>query len=345
MSWSQATLPIKYGGIGIRASSSIALPAFLSSVYSTNALVNEILSISSSSDVTALYAAEARVAWSDACPGESIPTDACSQHNWDEPCVKQVHKLLLNNCNNDSDRARLLAVSAPESGHWLHALPSENIGTMLDPSTLRIVVGLRLGLEICAPHHCPCSRCVVDTMGRHGLSCIKSAGRLFRHASINDLVRRALVTAGVPASLEPCGLSRDDGKRPDGATLVPWALGRTLVWDATCVDTFAPSHIKKTSARAGAAAEEQQALKRRKYSSLLANHEFAALAVETMGPWSSDTSAFIKELSSRLVLASGDLRAGAYFAQRLSLAIQRGNAASVLGSMPNEGGLDDVFAL
>ncbi|CAH1637135.1 unnamed protein product [Spodoptera littoralis] len=56
---------------------------------------------------------------------------------------------------------------------------------------------------------------MVDHLGHHGLSCSRSAGRIARHASINDIIRRALVIAGVPAVLEPKGLARDDGKRPD----------------------------------------------------------------------------------------------------------------------------------
>ncbi|KAI8423271.1 hypothetical protein MSG28_014298 [Choristoneura fumiferana] len=99
------------------------------------------------------------------------------------------------------------------------------------------------------------------------------------------------------------------GKRPDGVTLVPWKLGRALVWDATCVDTFALSHIQATSSRAGAAADQAQLLKRRKYSSLLKDYEFAALAVETLGPWSADMKCFIKAFSSRLIDTSGDPRA------------------------------------
>ena len=35
----------------------------------------------------------------------------------------------------------------------------------------------------------------------------------------NDLIKRALGTAQVPAIREPQGLSRQDGKRPDGLTL------------------------------------------------------------------------------------------------------------------------------
>lgn len=168
---------------------------------------------------------------------------------------------------------------------------------------------------------------------------------MYRHGTINDLVRRSLATASVPSILEPAGMARDDGKRPDGVTLVPWKLGRALVWDATCVDTFAQSHIQATSLNAGAAADQAQILKRRKYSTLLKDYEFAALAVETLGPWSADTKTFIKALSSRLVDASGDPRAGVYLSQRIALAVQRGNAASVLGTLPQPAGLDGVFFL
>jgi hypothetical protein len=39
------------------------------------------------------------------------------------------------------------------------------------------------------------------------------------------------------STLEPNGLSRDDGKRTNGMTLVPWIKGQPLVWDVTIVDT------------------------------------------------------------------------------------------------------------
>ncbi|XP_063630746.1 zinc finger protein 570-like [Cydia splendana] len=102
----------------------------------------------------------------------------------------------------------------------------------------------------------------VDRLGHHGLSCQKSAGRFSRHASLNDIIRRSLATINVPALLESTGIIRDDGKRPDGVSLVPWSLGRMLVWNATCVDTLAPSHLQRTTVKAGGAAESAEILKR-----------------------------------------------------------------------------------
>ena len=47
------------------------------------------------------------------------------------------------------------------------------------------------------------------------------------------------------------GLYRSDGKRPDGATIVPRKGGKVLVWDATCPDTLAQSHTSLAAAILG----------------------------------------------------------------------------------------------
>ncbi|KAJ8709874.1 hypothetical protein PYW08_000071 [Mythimna loreyi] len=213
---------------------------------------------------------------------------------------------------------------------------------MLSDTTFRIATCLRLGAPSGAPHRCQCGE-VVDRLGHHGLSCSRSAGRIARHASINDIIRRALVTAGVPAVLEPNGLARDDGKRPDGMTIMPWKLGRPLVWDATCVDTLAPSHLLSTAGCAGAAAASAENLKRRKYNNLIGSYMFEPFGVETLGPWGPSAHRVVRDISKHLVDSSRDQRAGLYFCQRISIAIQRGNAASVLGTFPIDIDVDEFF--
>ncbi|CAH2232477.1 jg19410 [Pararge aegeria aegeria] len=143
--------------------------------------------------------------------------------------------------------------------------------------------------------------------------------------------------------LEPIGLARSDGKRPDGMTLIPWRLGRSLLWDATCVDTLAASHIQATSSLVGAAASSAEQAKRRKYENLDSSFIFVPFGVETLGPWGSEARALLKELSKRVIEPSGDPRAGSYLGQRISLAIQRGIAASILGTVPRCGGFEDVL--
>ena len=74
---------------------------------------------------------------------------------------------------------------------------------------------------VCAHHTCICGA-TVKSSGFHGLSCRKSAGRIIRHNALNDLIKRSLaLTAEIPSRLEPTSLSRSDGKRSDGITLMP----------------------------------------------------------------------------------------------------------------------------
>ena len=68
-------------------------------------------------------------------------------------------------------------------------------------------------------------------------------------------------SAQIPAVREPKNLYRDNGKRPDGLTMIPWSKGRSLVWDFTVSDTLSSSHVHQTSqevAKSAIKAEEKK---------------------------------------------------------------------------------------
>ena len=118
----------------------------------------------------------------------------------------------------------------------------------------RVAVGLRIGVDLCEEHDCPCGTKVDRLRGSHGLSCRRGAGRLPRHDAINDIIHRALIKTQVPSHKEPKGLTRDGiDKRVDGCTLIPW---QCITWDVTIPDTLAQSHLPKTSCVSGAVAED-----------------------------------------------------------------------------------------
>eukprot|EP00731_Ephydatia_muelleri_P038823 Em0928g2a len=232
-------------------------------------------------------------------------------------------------------RARLLAVSRKESGAWLHAVPNSSLGLRMDNETVRVAVGLRLGVALCSPHSCQHCGATVDQFGLHGLSCRFSTGRHYRHAALNEIIHRALTTSHIPSRLEPTGLDRSDGKRPDGITMVPWKNGNLLVWDATCSDTYAPSHMAQSTLAAGAVASQAEDRKKIKYS-YLDGHPgicFTPIAYETSGVVGPLSQIFLKELGHRLSATTGDTKSYSYLLQRLSVAVQRGNAASILGTL------------
>ena len=134
---------------------------------------------------------------------------------------------------------------------------------------------------------------------------------------------------GVQSVREPSGLLRADGKRPDGSTLVPWTRGRCLIWDATCPDTVAPSYVARSAVEAGTAAHASESKKITKYLALADKHDFVPVAIETMGTWGERGLAFINDVGRRVAAITGDNRSTAFPKQRMSLAVQRGNAAAV----------------
>ena len=197
---------------------------------------------------------------------------------------------------------------------------------------IRVAVGLRLGLPLCRAHLCGSCGAEVDDLGTHGLSCRFSKGRHSRHILVNDSIKRSLEAAKVPCHLEPTSLYRDDGNRPDGTTVVPWKRGRVLVWDATCPDARAPSHSSLAIKKSGAVAANANFCKRQKYAHLENTNFFVSVAVETLGMFGVEARSLFKDIGWRIT-ATLDPRSHKYLVQRIAVAVQRGNAAAVLGTI------------
>ena len=147
---------------------------------------------------------------------------------------------------------------------------------------------------------------------------------------MNDVIKRAVQKAGLPSFLEPPGLDRGDGSRPDGITVFLFSGGRSLVWDCTCVDTFAGAHLNRSAMEAGTAANSGEDRKCSKYAALAEAHQFEPIAVETMGVYGESTGVILRAIGRRLVEATGEPREANWFRQNLAIAIQRGNAFSIL---------------
>ena len=136
----------------------------------------------------------------------------------------------------------------------------------------------------------------------------------------------------MPSFLESPGLDRGDGSRPDSITVFPCSGGRSLFWDCTCVDTFAGVHLNRSAMEASKAANSTEERKRRKYAALAEAHQFELIAVETMGVYGESTAVILRAIGRRLVEATGEPREANWFRQNLAIAIQRGNAFSILSA-------------
>ena len=340
--WQQASLPVKSGGLGIRKIEDLAIPAYFSSLHAAQELSNSILPGDQSLDIE--MSTEAAGMWEAASNTTEIPSDPATQKSWDMPITKKTYQTLIEGSNSVADQARLFATSGSYSGAWLEAIPISSLGTKLDDESVRIATSLRLGSKICEPHSCKCSA-AVQSNGFHGLDCNKSAGRHARHAELNAIVHRSLTTLNHPSLLEPVGMTREDGRRPDGMTLFPWHRGKPLVWDATCVSTLAASNVQQSQREPGSAATKAEEAKRVKYHDLSRDYHFVPLGFETLGHWGKSTVDFIRELGAKLASSTGEERSTVFLKQRLSIAIQRGNAAAVRGTVPESQAMTEIFQL
>lgn len=135
--------------------------------------------------------------------------------------------------------------------------------------------------------------------------------------------------AGFPNSLEPHGLSRRDGKRPDGLTSYPWSNGKSLIWDVTVVDTLAASYVNVSSSKSGAVADQAEREKHNNYIELKENYIFTPLAFESMGSVGPETEVFLTKLGKLMKRHTGEPRSLDFLLQRISIAIQRRNAICI----------------
>ncbi|GAU90327.1 hypothetical protein RvY_02758 [Ramazzottius varieornatus] len=144
---------------------------------------------------------------------------------------------------------------------------------------------------------------------------------------------------------EPNGILRDDQKRPDGLTLIPWQQGKALVWDVTCVDTLAETYLRRSAGQLGYAANKAEELKRHKYRELDGRYLFCPVAFETFGPCGNEASSLIQQIGKRIAEAAAETRPLSFVKQKLSIDIQRGNAASVFGTFSSHKGLEEIYPI
>ena len=116
---------------------------------------------------------------------------------------------------------------------------------------------------------------------------------------INDIIWKAMRRADVPSMKEPLRLLRDDGKRPDGVTMIPWARRRRLAWYVTVSDTFTATHLPVTSLTPSASADKAAGKKPSKYHLLEQTHIFTPVAIETTGAFNAEALQLLQEIGRK----------------------------------------------
>ena len=107
--------------------------------------------------------------------------------------------------------------------------------------------------------------------------------------------------------------------------------------------TLAASHLNRAVFGPGAVVNEAEVRKTVKYQSLAVRYIFTAVAVETLGAIGEEASVFFHDLGRRIAAVTAEPKSFQFMMQRLSVAVQRGNAVCILGTVSSSRGLDELF--
>ena len=108
-----------------------------------------------------------------------------------------------------------------------------------------------------------------------------------------------------------------------------------------------PRHVRRIArsgqqyTRAGSAAAAA-VQKSQKYADITTGVDFVPVAIETSGTWGEQAIDLVKEIGRRIAEATHEPRSTAFLRQRLSIAVQRGNAFCILGTFR---GTDSVVSV
>jgi hypothetical protein len=247
------------------------------------------------------------------------------------------------------DQVCMKAYSAPGTGRWLYAKPSEEEDKTLSNQQLAITARLQLGVDLHqGPASCRMCGSCRDVRGIHDLSCTVGGDILTRHNSVRDDIYGFARRARVNPKLEKAGLLSEPGvflelRRP-ADVLIEGALRgardcgpvERVALDVKVINALGHDHYDLTREHPLAAAEEyrRKACALNNTASLCAVQGIAyePLVFTAQGGIEKHAEAILSQLAELVADVEsrevGDVKAE--FLERISFTLARHTANAVL---------------
>ena len=101
--------------------------------------------------------------------------------------------------------------------------------------------------------------------------------------------------------------------------------------------------MNQCAKKPGAAAELREGQKISKYTELANDYWFVPVGLETYGSWGPEGHKLLKAIGNKVMAATGKKKSTFYLSQNISIALMRGNAGCVIGTMPQSQGWEEIF--
>ena len=168
LAWSQSSLPIKDGGLGVRQARDQHIPAFLGSSCQSAHLVSFLTECDITDTPEFLRASNDFREQSG-----SVNTPGFTQEAFQEKLDNATYNAFFSSLPDSREQARLQSLSLPYAGAWLTAVPIKGLGLHLLPAEFQAAVRYRLGLPVFASaRRCPASRLAFWTSSGTTLSLV-----------------------------------------------------------------------------------------------------------------------------------------------------------------------------
>ena len=245
-------------------------------------------------------------------------------------------KILLEGAS-PRDSARLLSLSLPHAGDWIDAIPSPSLNLHMDTRTFGVAMGYRLGLSILKPEECRATTCDQqnDANGDHAMHCHDDNGlKSGRHDRIRDTIYKEAQHASLNPTKEMPGLVPTSQSRPADVYVGNWIDGQKMAFDVSVVSPTQDAILHRAVDSAAAAIDMRKSSKKHAHFDNCHSQGifFQPLVVETFGGWDKDAVQFLKDIARLDARRWGknDAIEIKQFFQRLSIVLQRGNAALLI---------------
>ena len=230
LAWSQSSLPIKDGGLGVRRARDQHIPAFLGSSCQSAHLVSFFTECDITDTPEFLRASNDFREQSG-----SVNTPGFTQEAFQEKLDKATYNAFFSSLPDSREQARLQSLSLPHAGAWLTAVPIKGLDLHLLPAEFQAAVRYRLGLPVFASaRRCPaCPSGTLDVLGDHAVACGGSGGRISRHDRLRDIIFNATTAASLAPIKEQRNLIPGERSKPGDIFVPTWSAGRPAAFDVT----------------------------------------------------------------------------------------------------------------
>jgi hypothetical protein len=338
--WRQAKLPYNLGGLQLQDPILTADAAYLGSLSSFGSLTMQMLSLppNQNDGINLLQIdadAETVVDRYNTAAGtdydvRAFPT-GLAQKDLAEPLHEREYNSLFTSSSRESQARIQSSAGLIPSAIYL-AVPNQYFGTKVANQLFEKIVQFRLGIVNGSTH---CSYCghANDANGTHQTTCATSGLAHQRHNNVVNAFAGLLGTAGIVVDHEVTGLIAGNNRRPGDIVVHNFTDPGAIPFDVTVVSPTCPTNIARNETQ-GQLADWADDEKRMKYFGTRVN----PLSFESHGCPSRGSRWFMYRIADRMTDMSADLRLDElailtqrlYIAQKISIALQVGNARMLL---------------